>query len=716
MKRNLDKNSWINRIENKHCRILLQCLFCFLLDWETEESMRKRSTEIIQKIIKNGSKILTVKELALKYEISQKTLRNDVKEINQFLRTIPMSEISITEKGELTKASDFDDAVVEKYLYEMDAYMYKLSTQERQIYIMMILTTSHRHLTMQMFAEELYVSRITIVNDIDNIKEKFHEYGAELAMDPGKGMFLQCSEQIRIEILTSLYRKIAINIRNDGFFQRMILNRMNIQYSFSNIFLYMQEYMQVSNLVFVEDVFYDIVLYLFVVFNFGKKEGKLVNSKSSLNGIDHMILYAGYMLNLNVTQNMLEDFRKYINDHNLYSFVKTVDEIELYKVIMHFVEAIDIEVNIGLGNDSKLLDSLLMHIKNMRDWGNYEVELPMEYNSSINYEWLVNLVEKNSYILERFLGYELSDNMKKSIVIHICVAMIRNRRYMQRLSVVIVCPGSMATGKYLEAQIRNYFDFKVVGVLSANEVIPLLEKRNEKIDFIISTVSIKTEKYQVIKVHPFLKMDDMNMIQKMTFQKQKLEHSPEKQKITMLKNMIQDFIEDKILADLLCKKLIEVFEEYQKEGFDYRKNEMSELLKKEYIQIQENEILWKEAMHQAAKPLELSGDIEPQYIKKAIEHVEEFGDYIVVSKGVALAHANRDCGVHKDCLSLLVSKRGIQFTETEDRVYLLFCFASTGKNEYLELLKTIVQIGKEEGKVEKIVCLNNIEEIYKELL
>ena len=27
--------------------------------------------------------------------------------------------------------------------------------------------------------------------------------------------------------------------------------------------------------------------------------------------------------------------------------------------------------------------------------------------------------------------------------------------------VAIVCPSSMATGKYLEMQIRNYFDFKI---------------------------------------------------------------------------------------------------------------------------------------------------------------------------------------------------------------------------------------------------------------
>ncbi|WP_242946338.1 HTH domain-containing protein [Anaerostipes sp. 494a] len=241
--------------------------------------MRKRSTEIIQKIIKNSDRILTIKELAAEYQISQKTLRNDIKEINQFLNTIPMSGISITEKGELVKAKDFNESIVEKYLYEMDTYMYKLSTKERQIYIMMILTISRRHLTMQKFAEELYVSRITIVNDIEGIKDKFADYGAELMVDPGKGMFLKCSEKIKIEILTSLYREIAINIKNDGFFQRMIIDRMNIRYSFSDIFSYMQEYMQVCNMVFIEDVFYDIVLYLFVVFNFCKKDGRLIRNK-----------------------------------------------------------------------------------------------------------------------------------------------------------------------------------------------------------------------------------------------------------------------------------------------------------------------------------------------------------------------------------------------------------------------------------------------------
>lgn len=675
--------------------------------------MRRRSTEIIQKIIRDSDRTLTVRELASHYGISQKTLKNDIKEINQFLRTIPVGEIRTTEEGKLILGSDFDEDVVENYLYEMDAYMYKLSPKERQIYILMELASSQTYITMQHIAEELYVSRITIVNDMEVIKESMKSFQGKLILDSGKGMLLKFQEKERISILVELYRSIAINVENEGFFQRMILNRMEIKHSFSILFEYMQEYMKVSNLVFIEDVFYDIVLYLFVVFNFCRREGRAVTGRTPLSGIDHMILYAGHMLEVTVTEDMMKGFREYIADHKLYSFVKTVDEIELYKVIMNFVGKIDQEMNLDLVSDTKLMDSLLMHIRSIKDWGNYEVELPKEYDSSINYERLEELVSQYAYILEGFLSYHLSGNMKKSIVIHICVAIIRNRRYLPKISVVIVCPGSMATGKYLEAQIKNYFDFNIIGVLAAHEVIGRLKYNAEPVDFIISTVPIHTKEYQVIKVHPFLQMDDLNQIQRLTFQKHTLKPATMQHKTEVLLGQIRTIIEDEELADTLCKTIGGVIKEYQREKGKERVNPLMELLREDMIEIEEASMPWREAMHRAAAPLEDQGYISAEYIKKSIQNVEEYGDYIVVSRGVALAHAGREHGVYKDGLSLLVIKEGVTFTESEDPVYLLFCFACVGEEEYLELIKRIIQLGRAEGKIEEVLALAGTKAVYE---
>ena len=132
---------------------------------------------------------MTLKELTSKYDISQKVLKSDIKEINQFLRTIPVEEIEIRDNGQILLGEDFKSFQIQQYLYDMDTYMYKFSPEERQIYIMMKLVVANSYITMQSLAEELSVSRITIVNDMEVIKERFKNKNT-LMIDSGKGMIL----------------------------------------------------------------------------------------------------------------------------------------------------------------------------------------------------------------------------------------------------------------------------------------------------------------------------------------------------------------------------------------------------------------------------------------------------------------------------------------------------------------------------------------------
>ena len=183
-----------------------------------------------------------------RYDISRRTLKNDINEINDFLKTISMEEILITEDGSFKFGGVLDRETVEKNLYQMDMYMYKLSPEERQIYIMLELIANPHYTTMHRFAEELYVSRITIMSDVDAVKQILIPSDAELLLDSGKGIKLSCSYEASLELLISLYKKIAVNIKNDGYFQRLMLDKMKIQYTFSELFSYMQDYMKINNL------------------------------------------------------------------------------------------------------------------------------------------------------------------------------------------------------------------------------------------------------------------------------------------------------------------------------------------------------------------------------------------------------------------------------------------------------------------------------------
>lgn len=677
--------------------------------------MKKRSTEIIQEIIKTN-KTYTLEEFTSNYHVSQKTLRNDIKEINLFLASIPVSELEITQSGEIRRPANFDVRKIKTAIYRMDPYVYRLSTEERRIYIMMMLAVESRYVTMQHFADVLCVSRVTVVNDMESIKDSFTEFHAHLLLDPGKGMLVECGRDEKIDLLIRLFKMIAVNNNNEGFFQRMIFDNMEIRFSFAEIFSYIQEYLEVSNIIFVEDVLYDIVVYLFVVFNFCKMDDAPIMGKEKLDGIDHMIIYTGYMLNCAVTTGMLVHFRQYLSRHQLHSFVKTIDEVDLYKTIQNFIEAMEEDLSFDLIHDSKLMDSLLLHIKNGRKWGNYDVEFPDEHNGVIDYHDLQALVEKNAYILEDYLSYQLTDNMIKSIVIHLCVSIIRNTKKGSRCLVAIVCPGSMATGKYLELQIRNYFDFEIAGTYSAGTVIRTLNKEEQAVDFIISTVPVRTSQYEVIEVNPSLTMEDLNLIQKKAFEIKKSTDSSTGFVLAKIKSVIYNEISDPELADKLCESLTETAREYQQKQSDKKKNALAQLLKVDNIQIVNEPISWERAFYLSAEPLITDGSVQKQYVDRAVENIKEYGDYMIVSPGVVLVHAEKKYGAVKDGLSLLVAPHGALFSESGETGYLIFCFSNAGDNKYLELLRVIINLGKDSVKVQEICRQEMIGQVYDRLI
>lgn len=103
--------------------------------------------------------------------------------------------------------------------------------------------------------------------------------------------------------------------------------------------------------------------------------------------------------------------------------------------------------------------------------------------------------------------------------------------------------------------------------------------------------------------------------------------------------------------------------------------------------------------------------IGPEFIEKAIQNIKDYGDYIILGNGVALAHAGKNYEVYKDALSLLVSHKGIVFSEGDRVVQFLFCFSSRGVHDHTELFHEIVEIGQNDDYKEKLLSMNE-EELY----
>lgn len=680
--------------------------------------MRKRSTEILEKLILSNSKSMEVKKLITTYRISLKTLRTDVNEINDFLLEAKMSPTKLNEKEKLILLEK-DIMKIQDRLNHMDTYSYKMSREERQIYIIAELLMSQDYITMQNLAKKLNVSRNTILNDFETVKDYCLAFNVNVLMKSSKGIKIECDQKDRNNLLMQIFHDLEDDYMEKSFFHQLIQRKLGMKIPLEMIKEDLREYMEQQHMLVSDRVFSYVSIYLFVILN--RKINKKRRTVEKLTGdtaSDNLLNWFADKYEVSINKNDVKDFGRYMKQHdfNISSEQKEINDVELYGIIVYFLQMVGEDIECSLQSDTVLIESLLEHIRTLKNWEDYDFEMPLSDELPIPKEILEKTIEKNSIILERYLGYPLTKEMKESIMIHICAAFVRNLEYLNLLEVLIVCPGSMATGKYLEAQVKNYFDFRVAAVIPSRDVEEFL--KSNKIDFVISTVNVRSESVLCVKVQAQLTMNDINAIQNIAFLLGRKENKSENESRYVEQNFLD--VMKTFLEKLDASKRDEFFDEVyalmetkiQSTG----KSILAQMLDPSKIMIKQEKITWEQGILQAADILEKKGCVGSDYGKKAVENVKEYGDYIIISKGIALAHAGKkEAHVYKDGLSLVMCPEGIEFTEG-NIVYLVFCFAVAEEKDYLKLFQEIIALGKTQKKMKDILQQKNVVSLYHSLV
>lgn len=680
--------------------------------------MRKRSIEILEKLILSNSKSMEVKKLITTYRISLKTLRTDVNEINDFLLEAKMSPTKLNEKEKLILLEK-DIMKIQDRLNHMDTYSYKMSREERQIYIIAELLMSQDYITMQNLAKKLNVSRNTILNDFETVKDYCLAFNVNVLMKSSKGIKIECDQKDRNNLLMQIFHDLEDDYMEKSFFHQLIQRKLGMKIPLEMIKEDLREYMEQQHMLVSDRVFSYVSIYLFVILN--RKINKKRRTVEKLTGdtaSDNLLNWFADKYEVSINKNDVKDFGRYMKQHdfNISSEQKEINDVELYGIIVYFLQMVGEDIECSLQSDTVLIESLLEHIRTLKNWEDYDFEMPLSDELPIPKEILEKTIEKNSIILERYLGYPLTKEMKESIMIHICAAFVRNLEYLNLLEVLIVCPGSMATGKYLEAQVKNYFDFRVAAVIPSRDVEEFL--KSNKIDFVISTVNVRSESVPCVKVQAQLTMNDINAIQNIAFLLGRKENKSENESRYVEQNFLD--VMKTFLEKLDASKRDEFFDEVyalmetkiQSTG----KSILAQMLDPSKIMIKQEKITWEQGILQAADILEKKGCVGSDYGKKAVENVKEYGDYIIISKGIALAHAGKkEAHVYKDGLSLVMCPEGIEFTEG-NIVYLVFCFAVAEEKDYLKLFQEIIALGKTQKKMKDILQQKNVVSLYHSLV
>lgn len=228
--------------------------------------------------------------------------------------------------------------------------------------------------------------------------------------------------------------------------------------------------------------------------------------------------------------------------------------------------------------------------------------------------------------------------------------------------ILIVCSTGIATGHLVSSQLEKQFGVSAVGIVAVHQVNEYL--RDHKIDIIITTVPLDVKNVKVILVNAFLTSDS----------------------ISVIKGAISSF--ENINNEMTYKS--------NHSSFDGKMNSNYFNIDTTRVSFINNAANWQEAIIKAGELLLFNGYIAPAYMQQMVKLVSEFGPYIVISRGIAFAHANPDAGVIHPGMAVVRLDQGVNFGKTEfDPVRIVIACATDNSDEFTTIfLKMITRLRK----------------------
>ncbi|MDU6824515.1 MAG: HTH domain-containing protein, partial [Intestinibacter bartlettii] len=169
----------------------------------------KRRTEIILRDILKNKKDLNLMKISTKFSVSERTIENDIIEINNFLGSIGQEYIFFDSDGQLCSVKRMDRKKIIRSLKNYDIKNYKFSKEERMVFIYVLLLRVGDCESMEHIAKMLNVTRITILNDIKVLKDSI-DPDINILTYPGKGLKLKIDKYKRIDELNRIFEEISL--------------------------------------------------------------------------------------------------------------------------------------------------------------------------------------------------------------------------------------------------------------------------------------------------------------------------------------------------------------------------------------------------------------------------------------------------------------------------------------------------------------------------
>ncbi|NRD76314.1 transcription antiterminator [Bacillus sp. BRMEA1] len=492
--------------------------------------LNSRMTSILRELMKAETPV-TSEYLAKVLAVTSRTVRNDIKELEATVEDFGASIKSI--RGTGYQLEIHDDQIFRQLLLgivdqdkENDDEIPTMP-EDRILYVIKRLLLAEDYCKLDCLADEIFVSRSTLQNDLKDVKHILRRYGITLEKRPNFGLKVNGDEfKLRLCMADHLFHKFENDIdlthtdlplytKEDlSYIRKVIVERISLHnISLSDIGL--------NNLIIHIAIAYHRIKghkYMTMVHK------DLIELKSEKQYLVAKEIVSELEKGLDIS--FPEPEIAYVTIHLLGT--KMVTELHLHESTIHemideqvdfivnkVLDTIDHELNLGIKDDQELYIAICLHLKPAIHRYHYGINLPNPLIDEIKskYPAAFQAAVIASLVIKSELHIEINENEIGYLALHLGAA-IENVKTGKRVKrCLIVCASGVGSARLLASKVQSKFGDKVE-IVGTTDYYKLNQISFHAMDFIISTIPISTNlPIPVIQVHTILGGGDFEKIE-----------------------------------------------------------------------------------------------------------------------------------------------------------------------------------------------------------
>lgn len=697
---------------------------CIAAERRPSVEINRKHLDIMAYLRARGDYV-TVEELAEQYGLSVRGIRYNLDKIEQYLasRGLPYLERERS-KGVRLAPSPEVYAFIDRCAGELGSFQYSYSAEERQAFLRLNLLLTVQPLRIDDLCRSLDRSRNTMFKDLERTEAWLKENGIALVKKPRVGLYCEGDEIKRRQLITHILtesielnnlllyatRGAELRSKTELLLTECLLPPATAQTACRAV----KRLETLLDRPFSDDSFAELMIRLAIIIRRGFQGYALPLDDPNADYIPQTPEYAAARLVLEE----LESEGRLLPEKEILYFTycllgakvmcptvptdPRVEDQPLLEVTRKMIADIARIYNVDFSDQQEEIErAIFMHLKpaaHRLRFGMYNRN-PLYHEIVSNYHALFINTRIVCHHLEEYLRCPLNDHEVSFFTLHFGAALHRvNKRTSNRARVLLVCGTGLGSAQMITAQIEKLFNVEVVGTVSGREAAAM-DKTG--IDHVISTVPLQLEEgIHCVQVSPlFSEADRQKISEFLSLRFVPREHYDSEVSTV---NRLLDIIERHCVVNDRLHLQYELLNELMNTPAPLpavaARGELSlcDLLTRDRINSVTCSDNWREAVRASAALLENQRIITPGYKEAIIRSLEQFGPYMVMLPGIALAHAAPEEGALELGMSLTLLNQPVRFGYPDhDPVRIVVILSARDEKTHLKALAQLFRMFKD---------------------